>query len=97
MPVPEFISYNNNKVSFQPSDIPVNYQIAELEKYVPAAYRSGSIVNFGITKLQAFEGRLFLVRKGEKKPAESAVLEIKTNGKSVVAVIGKRGEFVSKT
>ena len=91
--VPALISYNDNKLSFEPSDIPVNYELTEIEKYISPAYRSGSIVTFGIRKIQGFEGRLFLVRKGEKKPAESAVFEVKADGKTVEAIVGKRGEF----
>lgn len=91
--VPSLISYNYNKLSFDPTDIPINYELTEIDKYISPAYRSGSIVTFDVRKIQAFEGRLFLIIKGEKKPAESAVLEVMVNGKIVEAVIGKRGEF----
>jgi len=91
--VPSLLSYNDNKLSIEPADIPVNYEITELDKYVSPPYRSGSLLTFGVRKIQAFEGRLSLLRKGTKISAESAVFEIMANGKVVEAVIGKGGEF----
>ncbi len=91
--VPGLISYNDNKISYEAADIPVNYELKELEKYISPAYRSGSVIKFDITKIQSFEGRLFLVTKSKKIAAESAVLEVNIEGKIVEAVIGKRGEF----
>ena len=91
--VPGLISYLDNKLSIEASDIPVNYEIAELERYVAPPYRSGSVVAFGITKIQSFEGRLSYIIRGERKAAESALLQIIVQGKVVEVVIGKRGEF----
>ena len=64
-----------------------------LFKYVSPPYRGGSVVRFGVTRIQAFEGRIFLVVRGERKPAESAELEVKVDGEIKESVIGKRGEF----
>jgi outer membrane usher protein len=91
--VPSLLSYNDNKLSIEPTDIPVNYEITELDKYVSPPFRSGSLLTFDVKKIQAFEGRLFLRRKGVNKPAESAVFEVMVKGRAVEAVIGKRGEF----
>jgi outer membrane usher protein len=91
--VPSLISYNDNKLSFEATDIPINYELKELEKYVAPPYRSGSVVRFDLAKIQAFEGRIFLVARGERTPAEFAGLEIMVEGEVKEAVIGKRGEF----
>ena len=91
--VPGLISYLNNKLSYEAADIPINYELKGLEKYVTPAYRSGSVVRFEVTKTQAFEGRLFLLTKGEKTAAESALLELNVEGRIIEAVVGRRGEF----
>jgi outer membrane usher protein len=91
--VPSLISYNDNKLSFEATDIPINYELKEMEKYIAPPYRSGSVVRFDLAKIQAFEGRIFLVARGEKIPAEFAGLEIMVDGEVKEAVIGKRGEF----
>ena len=91
--VPGLISYLNNKLSYEAADVPINYELKGLEKYITPAYRSGSIVRFELTKTQAFEGRLFLMTKGEKIAAESALLELNVEGRIIEAVIGRRGEF----
>jgi outer membrane usher protein len=49
--VPSLISYNDNKLSFDPTDLPVNYELKEIEKYVSPAYRSGSTVKFDVKKI----------------------------------------------
>jgi outer membrane usher protein len=91
--VPSLISYIDNKLSFEATDVPVNYELMETEKYVSPPYRSGSVVSFDVRKIQAFEGQLLIVVKGQKKPAESAMLEVKVEGKVIDTVVGKRGDF----
>ena len=91
--VPNLVSYLDNKLSFEATDIPVNYEMTEVERYIAPAYRSGSIVSFQVSKVQAFEGRLFIVHQGVRKDAESAVLSLNVQGKETESVVGKRGEF----
>lgn len=91
--VPSLISYIDNKLTFDTTDVPINYELEEIEKYIAPPYRSGSVVLFGMTKIQAFEGRVFLVADRERVPAESAVLEVNEDGEAKEAVVGKRGEF----
>ncbi len=91
--VPSLVSYLDNKISLEPEDIPVNYGIPELEKYVAPPYRGGGLVAFDVAKLQGFTGFLYLVEKGEKKPAEYAGLDLTVNGKKWEGIVGKKGEF----
>ncbi len=91
--IPDLTSYNDNKISFEPSDMPVNYELADLEKYVSPSYRSGSTITFGVRKIQAFEGRIYVVEKGERKPASFAGLQVAVNKRHMKTVIGKGGEF----
>jgi outer membrane usher protein len=91
--VPSLISYLDNKISLEPEDVPVDYGISELEKYVAPPYRGGGVVTFHLTKLQGFMGHLYLVEKGEKKPAEYAGLDMTVNGEKREGIVGKKGEF----
>jgi outer membrane usher protein len=91
--LPSLVSYNDNKLSFEASDVPINYEITEAEKYLSPRYRSGSIVSFNLKKIQAFEGNLYFVTKGVRRPAESAVLEVRMGEKTVRAVVGMKGQF----
>jgi len=91
--VPNLISYHDNKISLEPTDIPLEYDIRETSKYVSVPYRGGGITDFGITKVQAVEGRIFFRENGEKIPAEYIGLELKVEGRSIESVVGEHGTF----
>jgi outer membrane usher protein len=90
---PDIISYSNNKLSIEDKDIPVNYHITDLEKYIATPLRAGGVLEFNIVKLQGFTGYLFFTEKGERKPAEYAALEIKVGEDLITTVVGRDGEF----
>lgn len=91
--VPGLISYCDNRLSIEPEDLPFNYSILKRTKFVSVPYRSGGVVEFDVTKLQVFEGKLFLIENGKEVPAEYARLEIEVEGKTLETVVGKDGEF----
>lgn len=91
--VPEFISYIDNNLSIDDQDIPTNYSLTTTQKYVAPPLRGGSILDFDVTRFQGFEGFLFLVNQGERKPAEYAALQIQINDAVMEAVVGKKGFF----
>ncbi len=91
--VPDLISYYDNKISIDDTDIPINYEITDLSRDVSTPYRGGGVVNFAASKVQGFTGTFFFLDKGVKKAAEYAGIEIKADGKTMVATVGKNGEF----
>jgi outer membrane usher protein len=91
--VPGLIGYNENNISINDQDIPVNYSIAEMKKLISIPYRGGGVVRFDLTKLQGFTGRLFIIERGRKIPAEYWGLEVRIHDQATEAVVGKGGEF----
>ncbi len=91
--LPNLVSYYDNKVSIDDSDIPINYTVPQIERYVVLPYRGGGIVKFDATKLRSFEGRMFFVTNGQKQSADYAGLEIRIGDKVIETVVGKGGEF----
>jgi outer membrane usher protein len=91
--VPNLISYQENYISIDDKDIPVNYSIAEVSKTVTPLNRSGVVVRFDAAKLQGFAGTVFLRKGGVKVPAEYATMEVNVQGRTVESVVGKGGEF----
>ncbi|MDI6794477.1 MAG: fimbria/pilus outer membrane usher protein [bacterium] len=91
--VPGLVSYYDNQLSLIPEDMPLNYNILETTRYVSLPYRGGGVVEFGVVKLQAFEGRLFFIEDGKKIPATYTELTIKIEEKTIETVVGKDGEF----
>jgi outer membrane usher protein len=91
--VPRLISYLDNKLSIEPLDLPLEYNILETTKYVSTPFRGAGIVEFGVEKLRSFEGRFFFLENGQKSPAEYAGLEIIMHEKTMEHVVGKEGVF----
>ena len=91
--LPNLISYYDNKVSIDDRDIPINYVVPQIDRYVVLPYRGGGIVKFDATKLKSFGGHFFFVTRGQKKSADYAGIEIKIGERVVETVVGKGGEF----
>lgn len=91
--VPNLISYQDNSISIDGRDLPVNYSLSEVARNVVPLNRAGVVVSFKTTKLQGFGGRVFVSEDGARVPAEYGRLELKTNGAPAESVIGRGGEF----
>jgi len=86
-------SYYDNPVSINAEDIPVNYEIKKVRKYISTPLRGGGIVKFPVTRLQAFVGRFFIVKKGVKKVAEYWGFSLEAKDMKVRNIVGRDGEF----
>jgi len=86
-------SYYDNPVSIDSADIPVNYELREVRKYISMPFRGGAIVDFKARKLQAFMGSFFIVQNGVKKPAEYWGFSLEAGDMKVRVVVGRGGEF----
>jgi len=91
--IPGLISYYYNNLSIDDQDIPVNYRIPKLKQYAFTPFRGGGVVEFEVTKLQGFIGRLYATGDGRKIPAEYWGLEVQTGDRTVSTIVGKEGEF----
>lgn len=91
--VPGLISYYDNDISIDDTDIPVNYSISGITRHISTAYRGGGVVNFDTARLQGIGGRLFVVEKGEKKEAAYWGLRLSVQGADSESIVGKNGEF----
>ncbi|WLE97240.1 MAG: fimbria/pilus outer membrane usher protein [Candidatus Electrothrix communis] len=97
--VPSLSSYSNNRLSIDVLNLPLNYNAAVMEQEVEVQQRSGSLVEFLITRFSAVEGELFLQevdkdKEGEKKYVEEALpLELTFNGEKHEGFTGGGGYF----
>ena len=95
--VPSLSSYSNNRLSIDALNLPLNYNAAVMEQEVEIQQRSGSFVEFILTRFSAVEGELFqeqLDDKGEKTPVEEALpLELTFNGEKHEGFTGRGGYF----
>jgi outer membrane usher protein FimD/PapC len=91
--LPNLGSYIANQVTIDDRDIPIDYVIADKELNVSPPLRSGSVIHFDVTRVQAITGRLTVTVAGLAKAAEYLNMTINVDGKETVVPTGSGGEF----
>ena len=91
--IPNLGSYYDNQISINDKDIPIEYTITDVLRYVSPPLRSGSYIEFGAVKMQAFTGTLKVKVNGEVKPVEYIEFKLLVDGKELESSTGKGGEF----
>jgi outer membrane usher protein FimD/PapC len=95
--VPNMGSYLENQISIDDKDIPIDYEFKVKEVYVSPGLRSGSLIKFNITRIQAISGRLKIRTETGLKALENNEMKLfdRVSGSAVseVVVVGKGGEF----
>jgi len=86
-------SFQDNKISIESQDIPFNYSIASLSRYISPSLRSGSVVEFGLSRIQAVTGNIYIAKNGAESPAEFARLFIQGKDGVFEGLVGRNGEF----
>jgi len=91
--IPHFRSFQDNQVSIEKKDIPLEYTIERLAEYVNPAFRSGAVLKFNVRKVQGFVGYLYIEDAEGRKPAEFSLLRVTAEGREVEGIVGRDGEF----
>ncbi|RJQ47399.1 MAG: fimbrial biogenesis outer membrane usher protein [Nitrospiraceae bacterium] len=91
--IPNLSSFQDNRISIESQDIPLNYTIRELSKYLSPSSRSGSLLAFSLNKMQALTGTLSIMRNRERAKPEFGRLFIQANYKILEGLVGRSGEF----
>ncbi len=91
--VPNIRSFHDNRIGIESSDIPINYNIESLKQYISAPYRSGSLVEFNVSKIQGFGGFVNIIENGAEVPAEFGNISVNARDKTIHGFIGRDGEF----
>ncbi len=91
--IPGLLSYYKNSISIDDKALPINYELAEVNKSVSVPFRAGGVVEFSVKKLQGFTGRLVISERGKKTVAEYWGLKVTQGPEAKEVTVGKRGEF----
>lgn len=91
--VPDLSSYNNNQVSIEAGDLPMDYQFSSVKRLVSPPLRSGSCIPFVIQRMQPIFGQLAMRIDGEVKPVEFMEIALDVNGAIFTFPTGSGGEF----
>ena len=91
--IPNLSSYYENQVSISDKDLPIEYSVTDVMRYVSPPLRSGSFIEFGATKIQSIIGMLKVRVKEGAKPVEYIEFRMIVDGKGLLSPTGKGGEF----
>jgi outer membrane usher protein len=91
--IPDMSSYYENQVSISDKDMPMEYSVTDVMRYVSPPLRSGSFIEFGATKIQSIIGLLKVRVKEGTKPVEYIEFKMIVEGKELLSPTGKGGEF----
>lgn len=91
--VPTLTPYFDNDVSIAPESVPIEYSIPATVKKVSPSLRSGALIDFGVTKIQAFTGKLKSRQTGAVTAVEFHEISFNAGGKMQNMQTGRGGEF----
>lgn len=91
--IPTMYSYTDNYISIDDKDIPMEYSLEKVGRYVSPPLRSGTFLPFDAVKTQAFTGRLETKSGGKTLPLRLLKATLTVNGMEVPFVTNRKGEF----
>lgn len=91
--LPNLGSYVANRVAIDDRDVPVDYTISQKELNISPSLRSGALIRFGVTRIQAITGRLTVRIKDKTQPAEYTELVLVVEGRETAFPTGRDGEI----
>lgn len=91
---PSLNSFYNNRLSIDDQDIPIDFSLPAVEKFVAPPYRSGSCFVFETRKFQPVTGKLLLRKKnGDIVALENLEVTLSDSDEVFTLESGKDGEF----
>jgi outer membrane usher protein len=91
--IPTLSSYMDSSISIAPESVPIQYALATMTKKVSPSARSGMLIEFAATKIQAITGKLHMLDGSGSKPLENFLVRYTVEGKTQSLQTGRGGEF----
>jgi len=91
--LPTLNPYFDNEVSINAASVPIEYSISSLARKVSPSLRGGVLVDFAVTKVQAFTGHVSVNLGSETRPIEFREASLTAAGKPVKFQTGRGGEY----
>lgn len=91
--IPNLSSYYENQISIEDKDIPLDYSLASVVRYVSPPLRGGACMGFRTVKFQPLTGRLQIRRGSDLIPLEFQEVRFRLDGTVATVPTGKGGEF----
>jgi outer membrane usher protein len=91
--VPTLTPHVDNDVTISPESVPMDYSFPTTIKQVAPSLRSGVLIDFSVTKIQAFTGKLMVQRAEARRPVALQEFTFIAKGKPQALQTGAAGEF----
>ena len=96
--LPNLLSFNENFIKINDKDIPIDYALADVGRFISPAYRSGMLIRFAANRIQGFSGSLKIrLKTGSSlkslKALEFQEARIRLRDGDLTFMTGKDGEF----
>lgn len=91
--IPTLNSYYNNDIVIAPDSIPIDYSIRFTRQRVVPPGHGGALIDFPVTKIQAFSGRIKAAADGTASAVEFSEATITAAGEPLKFPTGRGGEF----
>jgi outer membrane usher protein FimD/PapC len=93
MVVPTLTSYNQNQLTVDTKNVPIDYSISGINASLSPSLWSGSCVAFDALKVRSVAGSVYVKKDDKKTPLEFVDITMKVGEKEVIFPTGKSGEF----
>lgn len=91
--VPDLLSYVDNRLSIDPTDVPLGVDLAADSRTVTVPYRGVGELTFPATRVQGVVGRVLFREKGKAVPAELTWMTLRDGAGETRVPVGRGGEF----
>jgi outer membrane usher protein len=91
--IPQVSSLGRQEVSINDQDLAIEYTLRSRQRTVVPPYRSGMVVDFGITKLRAVAGTAWQVDAGRRSPVVARAWTMEGPGGRLSIETASSGEF----
>lgn len=91
--VPSMASFYDNEVAVDQTAIPIDYAVARVAQRVAPLYRSGVVVDFGVSRIRTATGRLVRLVDGQAQPLALQDFTLRVGDKDLRSMAGRGGEI----
>jgi outer membrane usher protein len=92
--VPSLLAYYGNQLRIEDEDVPLDYEVAAVEKIIAPPFRGGAIVNFPVKQVRTIVGTLRVrTADGEQIVPAYGELVLSRDAERATSPLGTDGEF----
>lgn len=91
--VPDLLPYYGNRIGIRDADLPLDFKVNEVERYVAPRFRGGTVERFDVGPTRVVVGRIVLALDGKDVSPEWGEIAVELPTGRVVSPIGGDGAF----